>query len=109
MRFVIKEVYPNGSSVMVGGDVYADDGNHLGTRQASLSAISVKAITDDGEMTDGQKKAAIRALVVAQAQSWRLEEAYEATLAVRDLAPKMPITLTFDPAPLPEPVEPEPV
>jgi hypothetical protein len=104
MRYIISEVYPSGSSVVVNGDVWSD-GTCLGKRQVSLSAIQVMQIVTDEELNENQKKAAIRDLVVAQVQSWRLTEALDASVAVRDLAPEFPITLTFDPAPLPEPPE----
>ena len=105
MKYTIKEVYATGGSVVVSGDVW-DDGNCLGARDVSLSSIDVMWIVTDDGLTDNQKKAAIRALVVEQVQAWRLTEAYEAAAAVRDLAPEMPFTLTFDPAPLPEQPEP---
>jgi hypothetical protein len=100
MRYIISEVYPSGSSVVVNGDVWSD-GTCLGKRQVSLSAIQVMQIVTDEELNENQKKVAIRDLVVAQVQSWRLAEALDASVAVRDLAPEFPITLTFDPAPLP--------
>jgi hypothetical protein len=104
MRYIISEVYPSGSSVVVNGDVWSD-GTCLGKRQVSLSAVQVMWIVTDEELNENQKKVAIRDLVVAQVQSWRLAEALDAADAVRDLAPEFPITLTFDPAPLPEPPE----
>ena len=104
MRYTISEVYAQGDSVIVSGNVW-DDGNCLGTRNVALSAIDVMWIITDGELTEPRKTAAIRDLVVAQVQSWRLTEAYDAAAAVRALAPDLPITLTFDPAPLPEPLE----
>ena len=104
MRYVIDEVYPNDSLVVISGSVY-DNGNCMGTRKVFLSAISILWIVTDEELNESQKKAAIRALVVEQVQSWRLTEAQDAADAVRDLAPQFPITITFDPAPLPEPPE----
>jgi hypothetical protein len=101
MRYIISEVYAQGGSVVISGHVW-DDGNNLGARDMALSAIDVMLIVEDEGLSDPQKKAAIRALVVEQVQNWRMVEAYSAAAAVRDLAPSMPITLTFDLAPLPE-------
>lgn len=104
MKYVINEVYASGGTVVISGNVW-DDNYDLGARDATLSAIDVMLIVNDNALSDNEKKLAIRDLVVDQVQSWRMVEAFDAAEAVLGLGPSLPVTLTFDPAPLPEPPE----
>lgn len=101
MKYIIDKVYASGGTVFISGDVWSN-GVNLGARNVVLPAVNVMLIVEDDELNDNQKKIAIRDLVIAQVQSWRMVEAYNAAEAVKSLGPSLPVALTFDPAPLPE-------
>lgn len=104
MKFEITEISRGRQGVVVvSGKVYNGDDKFIARRRAYLSPISVLLIDQDEELTEQEKKLALRDLVIAQAQSWRLPEAGDATSIVRELAPSLPHSIQFDPAPLPEP------
>lgn len=97
MKFKITEVRAVGSAVVLPGTVHYDDGSFLCRKKAYLSSDAVMEIVDDPIMTENEKKLALKALVVAQAQSWKLPEAQDAVDAMLSLAPDLPITINYDP------------
>lgn len=106
MRFEVTEISRGRhGDVVVSGKVYDGDNRFIARRRAYLSSIAVLLIDQDEGLTPQEKKVALRGLVVAQAQSWRLPEAGDATSIVRELAPSLPHSIDFDPPPLPEPPE----
>ena len=105
MQFTSTEKYAKGVTIIISGEL-SEDTVELGNRQVAISSLDVLRIHRDDTLTNQQKIAALRQLIITQAQSWRLAEAQDALTILNDAFPEF--TINFDRAPLPEIVEAEP-
>ena len=105
LQLLIKNVKVTGQSLALTCRVSEGSADY-GARVATLSAVDVLRIRDNVSLTRKEKLKALKALVLAQAQGWRLAETQEALTQVGSFL--IGKSFDFERAPLPEVLPAEP-